>query len=97
MQHAGSGLKLPCKRTFKLKTAKTSAAIGGYSNGGASSSGRLEYIWLPNESDDAVFVGLYQATRFYAVHADHLATPRLFTNDTIQPAWQRPYASFGDN
>ena len=32
MQNAGSSLKLPCKRTFKLKTDKTSTASGEYRN-----------------------------------------------------------------
>ena len=97
MQNAGSGLKLPCNRTFKLKTAKTNAARGEYGKGGASSSGRLEYIWLPTEEGDAVPIGVYRASRLYAIHADHLATPRLITNDTNQPIWQWPYSAFGDN
>jgi hypothetical protein len=34
------------------------ALLGEYGNGGASSSGRLEYIWLPTEDGDATPIGL---------------------------------------
>ena len=97
IQHAGYGLKLPCNRTFKLKTAITSAARDEYGNGGASSSGRLEYIWLPLEDDSAVPIGLYRSGKFLAVHSDHLNTPRLITDDANKAVWQWPYSAFGDN
>jgi RHS repeat-associated protein len=42
-------------------------------------------------------VGLYRNGRLYAVHADHLGTPRLITNDDKRPVWQWPYSAFGAN
>jgi RHS repeat-associated protein len=75
------------------------ALLGEYGNGGASSSGRLEYIWLPTEdgSADAVPIGLYRNGKFFAVHSDHLNTPRKITDETNKLVWQWPYSAFGDN
>jgi RHS repeat-associated protein len=42
-------------------------------------------------------VGVYRASRFYAIHADHLNTPRLMTDDSNKAVWQWPYSAFGDN
>ncbi len=33
----------------------------------------------------------------FAVHADHLGTPRLITDDGNKPVWQWPYSAFGNN
>lgn len=61
------------------------------------SPGNAEYIWLPTESGQAQLIGLYKEGRFYAVHTDHLDTPRLITNDANQVVWQWAYSAFGDN
>jgi RHS repeat-associated protein len=71
--------------------------VGEYGNGGATSSGRTEYIWLPTQDGSAIPVGMFRSNRFYAVHSDHLGTPRLVTDDTAKPVWQWAYSAFGDN
>ena len=73
------------------------ALLGEYGNGGASSTGRTEYIWLPTEDGSAIPVGMYRSAKFYAIHTDHLGTPRLITDNTNQPVWQWAYSAFGDN
>jgi RHS repeat-associated protein len=71
--------------------------LGEYGNGGNLSQGNAEYIWLPTESGQAQLIGLYKGGRFYAIHADHLGTPRLITDDANQVVWQWAYSAFGDN
>ena len=73
------------------------ALLGQYGNGAAKSAGRLEYIWLPTEDGNAIPVGLYRNGKLYAVHSDHLGTPRLITNEDKRPVWQWPYSAFGAN
>ncbi len=70
------------------------AILGDYDNGSASGNGRSEYIWLPT-GDGAIPVGLFRNGRFFAIHTDHLSTPRLMTNDVNKPIWQWPYSAFG--
>jgi RHS repeat-associated protein len=71
--------------------------LGEYDNGSAAGKGRQEYIWLPTDSGQAIPIGIYKGGRFYAVHADHLGTPRLITDDANKPVWQWPYSAFGNN
>jgi RHS repeat-associated protein len=71
--------------------------LGEYDNGSSQGNGRTEYIWLPTESGQAMLVGMYKNGAFYAVHADHLGTPRLVTDSTKAPVWQWPYSAFGNN
>lgn len=71
--------------------------LGEYGNGGSKSTGRLEYIYLPTETGTAQLIGLYKNNRFYAVHTDHLGTPRSITDDTNKVVWQWAYSAFGDN
>jgi RHS repeat-associated protein len=54
---------------------------------------------LPTEdgSGDAVPIGLYRNGKFFAVHSDHLNTPRKITDETNKLVWQWPYSAFGDN
>jgi RHS repeat-associated protein len=73
------------------------ALLGEYGNGGVSSSGRTEYIWLPTQDGSAIAVGIYRAGKLHAIHSDHLGTPRLITNETNTAQWQWPYSAFGDN
>jgi RHS repeat-associated protein len=73
------------------------AMTGEYGNGGANSSGRTEYIWLPTDDGSAIPVGMFRSNRFYAIHSDHLGTPRLMTDDTAKPVWQWAYSAFGGN
>jgi RHS repeat-associated protein len=73
------------------------ALLGEYGNGGVSSTGRTEYIWLPTQDGSAIPVGLYRSGKLHAIHTDHLGTPRLIANETNTPQWQWPYSAFGDN
>jgi RHS repeat-associated protein len=73
------------------------ALLGEYDNGSALGKGRTEYIWLPTESGQAIPVGMYRNGRFYAIHADHLGTPRLMTDSANKPVWQWAYSAFGSN
>lgn len=71
------------------------ALLGEYDNG--AGLGRTEYIWLPLENGYAVPVGMVRDGALYAVHPDHLGTPRLVTDPTNRPVWQWPYSAFGQN
>ncbi|MEG4323679.1 MULTISPECIES: RHS repeat-associated core domain-containing protein, partial [unclassified Microcoleus] len=73
------------------------AMTGEYGNGGANSTGRTEYIWLPTDDGSAIPVGIYRNNRYYQIHSDHLGTPRLVKDDTAKPVWQWSYSAFGDN
>lgn len=71
--------------------------LGEYDNGTAAGKGRTEYIWLPTDSGESIPIGIYRNGKFYAVHADHLGTPRLITDSSNAPVWQWPYSAFGSN
>ncbi|KQT08113.1 RHS repeat-associated core domain-containing protein [Ramlibacter sp. Leaf400] len=73
------------------------ALLGEYDTGSARGKGRTEYIWLPLEDGSAIPVGFYRNGKLYAVHTDHLGTPRLVTDEERRPVWQWPYSAFGDN
>lgn len=71
--------------------------LGEYGNGSSAGQGNTEYIWLPTEAGSAQLIGLSKNTGFYAVHTDHLGTPRQITDDTNKVVWQWSYSAFGDN
>ncbi|WP_167772533.1 RHS repeat-associated core domain-containing protein [Ramlibacter henchirensis] len=73
------------------------ALLGEYDNGSARGAGRTEYIWLPLEDGSAIPVGFVRNGKLYAVHTDHLGTPRLVTDQEKRPVWQWPYSAFGGN
>ncbi|MGE0447720.1 MAG: hypothetical protein AB7P99_21025, partial [Vicinamibacterales bacterium] len=73
------------------------AVVGSYDNGSATGVGRNEYIWLPVGEGHAIPVAVYRNGHFFAIHTDHLGTPRLMTNVEKTPVWQWPYSAFGDN
>ncbi|MES2785274.1 MAG: RHS repeat-associated core domain-containing protein [Pseudomonadota bacterium] len=73
------------------------AMLGEYDNGTAEGKGNTEYIWLPTEDGSAIPVGLYRNGQFYAMHTDHLGTPRLVTDGLKKPVWQWLYSAFGNN
>jgi len=72
------------------------ALLGEYDNGSAGGKGRTEYVWLPLEGGSAIPVAFFRGGRFYAVHTDHLGSPRLVTDDANEPVWQWPYSAFGE-
>jgi RHS repeat-associated protein len=71
--------------------------LGEYDNGSARSKGSTEYIWLPTEQGQAIPIGMFRNGKLYAVHSDHLGTPRLVTDADKVPVWQWPYSAFGNN
>jgi RHS repeat-associated protein len=73
------------------------ALLGEYDNGSAKGAGRSEFIWLPTDDGSAIPVGMFRNGKLFAIHSDHLGTPRLMTNDQSQPVWQWPYSAFGNN
>lgn len=73
------------------------ALLGEYDNGTAKGRGSTEYIWLPLEDGSAIPVGMFRGGKLYAVHTDHLGTPRMVKDDQRRPVWQWPYSAFGDN
>jgi RHS repeat-associated protein len=63
--------------------------------GGAQSTGRTFYVHLPTPSGPMP-IAVYLDAKHYAVHTDHLNTPRRLTNSSKQPAWQWAFSAFGD-
>ncbi len=72
------------------------ALLGDYDNGTAAGAGSSEYIWLPTDDGNAIPIGMVRNGRTYAIHTDHLGTPRLMTDEQASPVWQWPYSAFGD-
>ncbi len=73
------------------------AMTGEYGNGGATSTGRTEYIWLPTDDGNAIPIAMFRGNRYFNIHSDHLGTPRIVTDDQAKPVWQWAYSAFGDN
>ena len=63
--------------------------------GGPSSTGATHHIWLPTPSGPMPIVVIVNGSKF-AVHADHLKTPRRLTSESGQTVWQWAYSAFGD-
>jgi hypothetical protein len=55
--------------------------------GGANSTGSAHYVHLPTPSGPMP-IAYYNGSKHYAVHTDHLSTPRRLTNSSKQVAWQ---------
>ena len=63
--------------------------------GGAQSTGVTKHVWLPTPSGPMPVAAIVNGS-IYAVHADHLNTPRRLTNAAGQTVWQWKYSAFGD-
>jgi RHS repeat-associated protein len=63
--------------------------------GGANSSGTSLYFYLPTPSGPLPIAAITGGAG-YAVHTDHLNTPRRLSNASKQAAWQWAYSAFGD-
>jgi RHS repeat-associated protein len=63
--------------------------------GGANSTGQTNYIWLPTPNGPMPVAAIVNGNK-YAVHADHLNTPRRLTNQYGEAAWQWKFSAFGD-
>ncbi|GAA4349544.1 hypothetical protein GCM10023165_36420 [Variovorax defluvii] len=64
--------------------------------GGANSTGSTQYIYLPTANGPMPIAAVING-EIYAVHSDHLNTPRRLTNSQGQAVWQWPYSAFGDD
>lgn len=65
--------------------------------GGAQSAGHAQYIYLPTASGPLPVAVIVNGTDFYAVHADHLNTPRRLTDSSGQAVWQWASSAFGED
>jgi RHS repeat-associated protein len=63
--------------------------------GGANSSGSTQHIYLPTRSGPMPIAAVINGS-IYAVHSDHLNTPRRLTDSQGQPVWQWAYSAFGE-
>jgi RHS repeat-associated protein len=63
--------------------------------GGANSTGSAHYVYLPTPNGPMP-IGYYNGSKHYAVHTDHLNTPRRLTQSNKQVAWQWAFSAFGD-
>ena len=64
-------------------------------SGGANSGGSSHYVYLPTPAGPMP-IATYTGSKHYAVHTDHLNTPRRLTNSAKQVAWQWAFSTFGD-
>ncbi|GAA4349235.1 hypothetical protein GCM10023165_35840 [Variovorax defluvii] len=63
--------------------------------GGANSTGSTQYIYLPTANGPMPIAAIINGQP-YAVHSDHLNTPRRLTDSQGQVVWQWAYSAFGD-
>ena len=69
--------------------------LGEYGMGGAQSAGQSQYIYLPT-AQGPIPIAAEIDNRPYAIHTDHLGTPRRLTQADGQAAWQWAYTPYGD-
>ncbi|WP_255593505.1 RHS repeat-associated core domain-containing protein [Acidovorax sp. sic0104] len=69
--------------------------LGEYGSGGANSAGTAQYLYLPTASGPMPIAAVIKG-QTYAIHSDHLNTPRKLTQADGQAAWQWEYSAFGD-
>ena len=69
--------------------------LGEYGMGGAQSAGQSQYLYLPTQSGP-IPIAAEIDNRLYAIHTDHLGTPRRLTQADGQAAWQWAYTPYGD-
>ncbi len=83
------------KLGFSYIYAEDGSLLGEYGSGGSNSSGTAQYIYLPTASGPMPIAAVIKG-QTYAVHSDHLNTPRKLTQPDGQVAWQWAYSAFGD-
>ncbi|MDQ0086554.1 RHS repeat-associated protein [Variovorax boronicumulans] len=69
--------------------------IAEVGSGGTNSAGEAQYIYLPTAGGPMPIAAVINGTT-YAVHSDHLNTPRRLTDASGQAAWQWSYSAFGE-
>lgn len=96
-----NGLRTPALRTETVYAEgpyEGSTVLGQYrgaADGSTSSTGTTEFIYLPTASGPMPITVVIDG-RLYAVHSDHLNTPRRLTRDDGQVAWQWVTTAFGE-
>ncbi|QNK66859.1 RHS repeat-associated core domain-containing protein [Variovorax sp. PAMC26660] len=70
--------------------------IAEVGSGGTSSGGQAQYIYLPTANGLMPIAAVINDAT-YAVHSDHLNTPRKLTNADGQAVWQWGYSAFGED
>ena len=75
--------------------AEDGSLLGEYGSGGSASSGTSQYLYLPTASGPMPIAAVIKG-QTYAVHSDHLNTPRKLTQADGQAAWQWAYSAFGE-
>jgi RHS repeat-associated protein len=70
--------------------------IAEVGSGGTSSAGQAQYIYLPTAKGPMPIAAVIDGAT-YAVHSDHLNTPRKLTNASGQAVWQWSYSAFGED
>jgi RHS repeat-associated protein len=70
--------------------------IAEVGSGGTNSAGQAQYIYLPTANGSMPIAAVINGAT-YAVHSDHLNTPRKLTNADGQAVWQWSYSAFGED
>ncbi|SOE06393.1 RHS repeat-associated core domain-containing protein [Variovorax sp. YR752] len=70
--------------------------IAEVGSGGTNSAGQSQYIYLPTGNGPMPIAAVINGAT-YAVHSDHLNTPRKLTNADGQAVWQWSYSAFGED
>jgi RHS repeat-associated protein len=65
-------------------------------SGGTNSAGQAQYIYLPTANGPMPIAAIIDGTT-YAIHSDHLNTPRKLSNADGQTVWQWGYSAFGED
>ncbi|OUM02405.1 RHS repeat-associated core domain-containing protein [Variovorax sp. JS1663] len=84
------------KQGFAFMYDEDGSLLAETGTGGANSTGSTSYIYLPTASGPMPVAAVING-QLYAVHSDHLNTPRRLTDSTGQAVWQWAYSAFGDN
>lgn len=83
------------KLGFAYVYGQDGTLLGEYGMGGSNSSGTSQYLYLPTTNGPMPIAAIVNGTA-YAIHSDHLNTPRKLTQADGQVAWQWAYSAFGD-
>ncbi|OUM04315.1 RHS repeat-associated core domain-containing protein [Variovorax sp. JS1663] len=83
------------KQGFAFMYDEDGSLLAETGTGGANSTGSTQYIYLPTARGPMPIAAVINGN-LYAVHSDHLNTPRRLTDSNGQPVWQWSYSAFGD-
>ncbi|CAN7442504.1 DUF6531 domain-containing protein [Acidovorax sp. LjRoot118] len=83
------------KLGFAYVYGQDGTLLGEYGMGGSNSTGTTQYLYLPTANGPMPIAAIVNGVA-YAVHSDHLNTPRKLTQPDGQVAWQWAYSAFGD-